>query len=203
MAERLKVRLLVLMALLLLPACAGRDAPDIVVVDSELATSVCRVVVVPFVDEAGDPGIGQLSSRIFSNELINSKQFTVIPEGEVRNFLRQKKMLIPDLMETRTKVYRQLGERLRVDAVIRGTIMNSGIDVSGREGSIPYLSIKVEMIDVKTGKLLIDTFHQRRGDEYRKIMHIGIVRTKTGLMARVAEEIISRWRTKGVANCLP
>ena len=162
---------------------------------------VCRVAVIPFVNETHDLGVGLLASRIFSNELVNAHLFTVVSEGGVRHFAAQKKLFMSDLRETQTALYRELGDNLQVDAVIRGTVMKSGIADTGQDGSVPFVGLKIEIVDVRSGKLLVDSFHQRRGDEYRKIMHVGIIRTKTGLLDRVVEEVIQQWKKNGVVKC--
>lgn len=186
---------------LLLCACSGRNNPNFVLVDSTSSSEICRVVVLPFVDEANDPGIAQLSSRVFRNELINSGLLIVESEGAVRNFMAQKKMIIADFMETRTRLYREFGEQLNIDTVVRGVVLNSGMDRKGKDGAIPFIALKLEVINAQTGQLIMDTFHRRRGDDYRKLMHVGVIRTKTELMARVAEEIIQTWKENGVRNC--
>lgn len=188
--------------LLFLSSCSGKS-PDIVIVSPESAARACRVAVLPFVDEANDPGIAQLSSRVFRNQLVSAGGVVVDSEGSIRRFLTQEKLLASDLMDTHTGIYRELAERLDIDTVIRGKVIKSGIDKKGSDGSIPFIDLKVEMVDARTGQLLVDTFHQRRGDDYRKIMHIGMIRTKTGLMSRVAEEIIEDWKKEGVVNCQP
>lgn len=190
-----------LSSLLLLVGCSAMSGPDLILVSEGATENVCRVVVFPFVNESKDLGISQLSSRIFRNELVSSGLFIVSSEGAIRNFMTQKKLFLADLRETRTRLYKELGENLQVDAVVRGTVMKSGMVDLGQDGDVPFVGLKIEIIDVQTGKLLVDTFHQRRGDDYRKIMHVGLVKTKTGLMAKVTEEIIQTWKSKGVSSC--
>lgn len=193
----------IFLLLFLQASCSFKGEPEIVMVSSEASSQVCHVVILPFIDESNDPGIASLSSRVFRNELINDGVFTVESEGAIRRFLTQKKLLASDMMDTRTSIYRELSERLSADAVIRGTILNSGLERTGKDGDIPYISLKVELVAARTGQLLVDTFHQRRGDDYRKLMHVGVVRTKTGLMVNVAQEIIDKWKKKGVVTCQP
>ena len=192
---------LLLILLITLCACTVTRSPDVVFASQRSNSEVCRVAVFPFVDEADDPGIAHLSSRVFRNELIRSGAVNVSSEGAVRNFMTQKKMHVDDLMSTRVGLYSELADRLQVEAIIRGTIIKSGVDKTGKDGTIPYVDMKVEMVDAQSGQLLVDTFHQRRGDEYRKIMHIGIVRTKTGLLVKTSEEIIDQWMKRGLLNC--
>ena len=190
-----------LLIFLTLSACSGKRGPGIVLIEPGSIANVCRVAVLPFVDEAKDRGIDQLSSRIFRNELVNSNLFIVESEGDLRIFMAQKKLVVSDFMETRTRLYQELGAKLRVDAVVRGTIIKSGIDKTVIGAPVPFITLKLELIDTRTGKLLMDTFHRRRGDDYRKLMHVGIVGTKTGLMVRVAAEIIQTWKKNGAEKC--
>lgn len=191
---------------LLLPllccACAGLGGPDTLYATRNPERPVCRVAILPFANESSDPGVSLLASRIFLNALTSSALFTMESEGEVQRFLVRKRLLATDFMTADTALYRDFSRELHVDAVIRGKIIESGIQEYGPDGVIPSLSLQVEMVDAETGQLLISTFHHRRGDDYRKAMHLGVVRTRSGLMDRMAEEILTSWKKERVANCL-
>lgn len=181
-------------------SCAHKGANTIVMAP-EGERKVCRIAVLPLTNESDDKSGGALVSYVFRNALIRADQFEVVGEGEVRNFLTKARILPDDLAQAPLQTYEALGRELVVDAVVRGKVIDIGEKNLGREGVIPYLNVYLELVDVSTGRPIISGFHRRKGDEFRTAMHFGVVRTKSQLMARVADEILDQWEKNGVSGC--
>jgi len=52
-----------------------------------LEVKVCRVVLLPFVNESRSPQLSTQAYRIFLSEIVQSKLFQIEPEGDLRHFL--------------------------------------------------------------------------------------------------------------------
>ncbi len=191
---------LVLALLLMCCSCAYKGANTFVMAPEE-AQTVCRVAVLPFNNESDDPSGGALVSNIFRNALIRAENFEVVGEGEVRSFLTRSRILPDNFVNAPLETYGILGKDLVVDAVVRGRVIDIGEKTLGREGVIPYLNLYLELVDVSTGRPIVSSFHRRRGDEFRTAMHFGVVRTRSELMAKVADEILGQWEKHGVRGC--
>ena len=74
--------------------------------------------------------------------------------------------------------------------------------VAGSSGSRhTFISLQVELHDARSGRLLLSSFLRRTGDDYTKVLHFGVVDTVSGLLQRMAREIITEWVEKGVSGC--
>ncbi len=192
---------LVLAMVLGLCACVSGGRPETHLLSKDSNVKVCRVAVLPFVNETLEKGAGTLMYRVFTNELVASGLCDVVSEGDVRQFMLLYRQLPQDLASTPTDLMEKMAKQLDVDAVVRGRIIRNGMESSGVDTRIPYVSLQLEMVSVPSGARLVNTFHQRKGDDFRKALHFGVVQTQTGLFARVAEEVVTDWRREGVFSC--
>ncbi len=178
--------------------CAGQRMPQ-TRMSAMAETDICRIAIMPFENRTRDDRAATMAYRVLMAELIGSGQLEVEPEGDVGLFrLRHRlfpgEMLLPDQ-------YADLARQMKVDAIVRGRITDIGYDSSRGERDIPYIALQLDLFDVRRGHPVLNTIHRRYGDEYRKIMHFGVITTTTGLMARMSQEIIADWLEKGVGNC--
>ncbi len=154
----------------------------------------CRVAVLPFANETDDFRVGRLVYRVFLSQLVLSREFQVIEEGRIRNFLRLERCLVGK--EPPPRVLRNLGERLGVEAIIGGTVLEAKEDRQGVS-----LAFYIWVRDAKSGTLLWTTYHAREGDDYQKIFHFGRVFTLTKLSERMVHEILNDWKKKDLGGC--
>jgi len=191
-------KLTALLILSSLCGCAGQRMPQ-TRMSAMAQTDICRIAIMPLENRTRDDQAATMAYRVFMAELIGSGQLEVEPEGDVGLFrLRHRlfpgEMLLPDQ-------YADLARQMKVDAIVRGRISDIGYDNSRGERDIPYIALQFDLFDVRRGHPVLNTIHRRYGDEYRKMMHFGVITTTTGLMGRMSQEIIADWLEKGVGNC--
>lgn len=178
-----------------LAGCAGNPRLQTRVV-AAAETNICSVAVMPFENWTRKSELSLLASRWLASELVQSQRFNMVQEGNVGMFLLRERLLPGTLLYK--DHYDTLDKQMDVDAVIQGRVVDAGM--VSRHGSelVPYLSLHVDIYDARTGQLLLNSVHQRWGDDYRKIMHFGVETTSSGLMKKMAQEIINDWFDKGV-----
>jgi len=198
MIRNVSVSLVLLCVLLFISACTA-SGPETRFSSDSFSIGICRVAVLPFVNQAKDNSAGIVAYRVFSSELVSSGLYSVVPEGDVQLFLQRKRLLPGALLDS--EIYRELGSELGVDAVIIGRVLDLEAIPSGRDGEIPEVALQTQIINVANGQPLVYTYHRRNGEEYRTFLHFGVVRTKSELLAIVSREIIADWQTKGISHC--
>ena len=186
---------------LALSACLPGSAPETLEVSAFSGKTVCRIAVLPFLNESREKDAGDLMYRVFLNELTAAGISEVVSEGDVRQFMTLFRQMPQEIHATSTPLMAQMAEQLGADALVRGRIVQYGTESVGQDARIPFVALQVEMVSVMDGARLFSTFHRRSGNDYRKALHFGLVRTKTGLFVRVASEVIDDWRSKGEFSC--
>ena len=159
---------------------------------------ICRIAVLPFVNNTDYVQGGAIVTRIFVAELNRLGGFTVVQEGDVRRILRQ--MQIAPKESPGYEQRRVLADRLGVDAIVSGEIVAMHEEVNTKETN-PLLAVDLKLLAVGSNTPVITTYHSRRGEEYRKLMHFGMVNTMTSLAVMVSDEILEIWFAKGVKPC--
>lgn len=191
---------IVLAAVIAAFGCVPSSSGPEVNVLGEAPKPICRIAVLPFVNTT-DYALGDaIVYRIFVAELNRLGVFTVAQEGDVRRILRQMK-----LTPQETPGHEQtlvLADRLGVDAIITGEIVDMH-EEEGAQDSDPLLAVDLKLLATGSNKPLLTTYHRRRGEDYRKVMHFGLVDTMTSLAVRVSDEILEIWFAKGLKPCAP
>ncbi|MEJ2200969.1 MAG: hypothetical protein P8X63_08150 [Desulfuromonadaceae bacterium] len=160
---------------------------------------VCRVAILPFENQTDNLEAATLAYRIFYSEMIAADLVDVVSEGDVRLFLLRNRLRPGPVLDANH--FEDLAKHLGVDAVVTGTLVEVGMDNRNGGEKIPFVALKLDMYDVQEGQRLLNTFHRRWGDDYRKTLHFGVVRTLSGVVAHLSEEILEDWREKGVGDC--
>lgn len=182
--------------LLLLAGCAGNPRLQTRLI-ADADTNICNVAVLPFENWTQKSELTLLAGRMFASQLVQSKAFNTVQEGDVGMFLLRQRLLPGTLLYK--KHYAALEDQLDLDAVIQGRIVEAGSYNQRGGRAIPLLSLNVDVYDARNGQLLLNSVHQRRGDDYRKVMHFGVVTTNSGLIEKMSQEIINDWFNKGVS----
>ncbi|HIJ78260.1 MAG TPA: hypothetical protein HPP69_02960 [Deltaproteobacteria bacterium] len=160
---------------------------------------VCSVAVLPFSSKTGYNQAGRLFYRIFMGQLVQAGSWQVTLEGDIRKIYRQMH-LAPWVKPTPEQI-KIIASRLGVERVIGGEILSMEEKVRGKAVE-PKVEVRVCIYDGSTGKLLVATIHRREGEEYRKMLHFGLVNSITGLSKIVVQEILTLWEKKGLVPCL-
>lgn len=162
------------------------------------STEICRIAVLPFVNNTDYVQGGTLCYRIFVTELNRLGGFTVAHEGDVRRILRQMKVNPKEMPS-----YEQnqvLADRLGVEAIITGEVV--AMDEKDRDQETdPLLALNLILHAAGSNKPLLTTYHSRRGADYRKVMHFGLINTMTSLAVKVSDEILEIWFAEGLKPC--
>lgn len=185
----------VLLLLLLLVGCGGPPHLQTkIMANADL--KVCSVALMPLENWTQQKELPQLVGQNLASELIVSKEFSLVQDGDVGMFMLRQRM------RPGTHLYREhfaaLDDQLKLDAIIQGRIVETGTVIRRGGQKVPFLSLHLDMYDARTGHLLLNTVHRRFGDDYRKVMHFGVVTTKSGLAAKMSQEIIEDWLDKGI-----
>lgn len=177
--------------------CASAQVPD-----SSPQTlnelQICNVAVLPFVNETEYNQGDVIFYRIFTAELHKVKGLSISQEGDVRKIYRQMRLDVkqtPDLDQLLI-----LGDRLGGQAFIMGKILK----MSEKKGSMdaqPLIAVNLRLVNAVTGKIIRTIYLSRTGEDFRKIMHFGLVNTITELASLLSDEIARKWFKEGGATC--
>ncbi len=159
---------------------------------------ICRVAVLPFLNESNYTQADLIVYKIFMAEFNTSTTFQVSQEGDVRKAFRQ--LQIYPQQKPSFDQLRILADRLGAQLLITGTVNEAGeVTAGGMPNS--HLVLTLQIIDAQSGRTLWNTYHKRDGQEYQKVMHFGLVATISGLARRMCREIIAAWLEGGLKAC--
>ncbi|NTV15028.1 MAG: hypothetical protein HGA96_14045 [Desulfobulbaceae bacterium] len=186
--------------MLLLCACSSKEPPTVLKQGGLPEDgNICRVAVLPFVNQTNYLQADDLFSRVFVSELVNSGNYQVAQEGDVRKFLQQMQVLPnqpPDIEQLRA-----MADRFGAQVVISGTVTEMSDKSEYGISQTPSLAVVVRIIEGDSGRTLWSTYTRREGFQYRKIMHFGLVNSVTSLAKFVSAEIVEAWNEEGFKKC--
>jgi hypothetical protein len=160
---------------------------------------VCRVAVLPFLNDSEFPFGDALVQKVFSAQFQQMNDHRVIQEGEVAKVYQQLHLLpgaAPSLEQ-----YRIIADRVGAQLLLTGIVLEMRETPGEHQTVNPQLILEIQLRDAWSGEVLWTTFHRREGTDYKKTMHFGTIHTVTGLCRQMAEEIFNLWRKKGFAQC--
>ena len=186
--ERLikRVILLFLSAFFVLPVlngCGGLSGPSYSL-RGEDTGRIRKLAVLPFYNRSRNSDAGDIVTNIFVSELFKDSGYLVEEPGNIRQFFIQEQ--VEKLGEIGVERLKILGKRLRVDAVLLGTV-----DVFDDRRGVPSVGINARIVESGSGRLVWTAEHERRGDDYAIIFEVGTVRTPARLAQKVVKEMIS------------
>lgn len=186
------------LALLSLSAC-GPKLPTLHKLTPLPQEKTCRIAVLPFLNQTGYPEANAIFYRIFLAELVQSGRFDIVQEGDVRDVFHHLRVWPgQDPQKEQMKI---LGDRLGVKIVIAGTVVEMA-EVPEAKIINPTLAVSLKILDTESSQTIWCTFHRREGEQYRKMMHFGVVNTVTGLAHRVSQEVLELWFKEGLKGCI-
>lgn len=161
--------------------------------------NICRVAVLPFANQTEYNQADDIFGRVFVTELINSGNYQVAQEGDVRKFFQQMQVLPGQLPHV--EQMRGLADRLGVQIIVAGAVVEMQDKTMYGRRLDPTLAVIIRIIEGSSGRTLWTTYNRREGRQYRKIMHFGLVNTATELAKRVSAEIAEAWLEEGLRKC--
>ena len=182
-----------------LTACGQKNSN--VVQLAPLPGSICRVAVLPMINKTEYQEGNILFYRVFVSELSRLGNFELSPEGDVRQAFRQIQVL-PAVQLPSYDQLRIVGDYLNAEIMIGTTILEMK-DVFSKGEVIPYITVRLDILDAKSGKKLWSVYHRRDGSQYRKVMHFGVITAMTQLAKQVSKGILDILDSKGfVGKCI-
>ncbi len=146
-------------------------------------SSINKVAVLPFYNISGTKDAGRVVSETYVTELFKSGKYEVEEPGNVRHFMIQERVgVIGELEVERIQL---LGKRLKVDAVLVGTVEEF---TAGLKNNV--VSISARMIDSESGAVIWMNNRRRKGDDYTIIFDFGEIKSVTGLANKVVAEMV-------------
>ena len=142
----------------------------------------------PFVNESGKRGAGEIVANIFISVIFKSGIFDVEERGNIERFLLNEKVKNVNAMDI--EQIKRLGERLNIDAIFVGTVEEFSGSDKGDRSTTPMVGIRVRLIDIKTGKIVWMVRHKRRGEDYVTVFNFGRIRSISALTKKVVSEVI-------------
>lgn len=138
--------------LAVLAGCAAKRGAQVTFHEPAMDFSLVHTVaVVPFTNLSATQTAGERVRGVFMTMLQATGQIYVLPTGEVQRGLARMDLANPSQPSGEDVV--TLGKTLSVDAVITGSVLEYGEARSG-SAAANYVSISVQMLESKTGKLV-------------------------------------------------
>jgi len=161
--------------------------------------AICRVAVLPFLNDSDFPLGDAVVSKVFAMQFQDSGNYLVIQEGDILKVYQQLQIM-PNAVPTLEQL-QIIANRLNAQLLITGIVLEMRED-RGQHGTVnPMLIVDIQIRDGRSGETLWNAFHRRQGTDYKKTMHFGTIHTVTGLSRQMAEEIINLWFNKGLTQC--
>jgi TolB-like protein len=143
-----------------------------------------KIAVMPFYNISGRRNAGEFVSSAYVTELFKSGRFRVEEPGNIRQFLIQERVgTIGGMDHYRLKV---LGKRLRVDAVLLGTVEEFEDGTRG----VPSVAVTARMVEASSGRVIWSAQNKKRGDDYTVVFDFGELRTVSVLTHMVVKEMV-------------
>lgn len=159
---------------------------------------VCSVAVLPFRNKSGYKQGDRIVYRIFLSELVMHGAWRVALEGDVRKIYRQ--LHLKPWEQPSPEQIKVIASRLGVERVIGGEIFVMEEKIH-KQYVNPVLGLQLNVYEGETGRILLSTIHRRQGDDYRTMMHFGLINSVTNLSRRLTQEILTEWKQRGLLPC--
>ncbi|WP_041718799.1 hypothetical protein [Desulfurivibrio alkaliphilus] len=162
-----------------------------------LAEAPRSLAVLPVIDHGDHPPGGRLLMLLLADELAACRQWRVALEGDVMNVYRQLRLppwQVPDQHQLQA-----IAGRLGAELLIAGEVLAME-ERPAADLTRTMLEVRVRVFD-RHGRQLWSTSHQRRGEDYRTLLHFGVPHTISGLARNAAGEILTHWQGKEWLLC--
>ena len=188
----------IVLPVLLLTGCGG-NLPYFAQRVPLPAGPVCRVAIVPFLNNSEYPLADVIFQKVFSAQIQKSGDYHVIQEGDIHK-IYQELHILPGEKPTQEQL-QIVADRTDAQILITGTVLEMREDPARHDTNNPLIATDIQIINPRNGETFWTTYHSRDGNYYNKIMHFGSIHTVTGLSQQIAVEIINLWFKKGLNQC--
>ena len=160
---------------------------------------ICRVAVLPFLNDSDFLFADAIVSKVFSAQLQEMGDYLIVQDGDILKIYQQLHIL-PGVAPTLEQL-QIIADRAHAQLLISGVVLEMR-ENRGEHGTVnPLLIEEIQIRDGRNGETLWTVFHRRQGTDYKKTMHFGTLHTVTGLSRQMTEEIINLWFKKGLTQC--
>jgi len=122
-----------------------------------------NIAVIPFENLSQSQGAGQQATLMFVTEVLASETFDVVEMGETSKALTEMNLVRTGTLDIEQIV--QLGKRLKVQALIFGTVGESSVLRSGGF-STPSITLDLRMVETETGTTVWAASHTESGSNW-------------------------------------
>lgn len=197
-------KLLLLLLLFCLGGCTGLlQRTDSLPMHRQMAPlpagTICRVAVLPFLNDSDYPLAEVIFAKVLASQLIALGNYQFVPEGDVLKIYQQLRIM-PNQVPTPEEL-EIIASRLEAQLLVTGKVIEMRENPGQQRSVNPLLAVDVMLRDGKSSEPLWGGYHRRQGTDYRTAMHFGTIQTVTGLSRQAAEEIIHLWFKKGLTQC--
>ena len=151
-----------------------------------------RVAILPFENLSERKGAGLIVGNIFTVAVVRSGFFEVVEPGMVTEALLAIGVAAYGNIDLDTVA--ALRERLKVDAVMLGTVLEYSEGLKQGAASSPEVAFDSRMLDAPEGRIVWFAERVRNGDDTRIAMHLGTVRAMVPLVLHAANELLGTLR---------
>lgn len=187
----------IVIVFIFLAGCA-REVPRLYEFADLPENGACKIAVLPLVDKGSYPRGASIVYKVLVAELVASGHFQVVLEGDILELYKQL-MIYPNVQPDQEQL-KILGGRLGATLFIGGDILKMQ-ERENRNIVETDLTFILRMYDAADGRMLWETYHRRRGDDYQKLLHFGRINTITGLARQMTREVIRLWLENGMIPC--
>ncbi len=166
----------------------------------QLQVRLCRVALLPLLNETENTTAATLCYRTMVTELMAAPPLRVCNPAEVKNALRRRQIYPSEIYSAQAPLLKAMAKELQVDGYIRGKVITFTREYADSATQVPHITLQLELLKAD-GSLISQVFYTRRGDDYRSLMHYGVVYSYTELAARMTREIIVKWIEQGQVGC--
>lgn len=191
---------LFVLLIVLASGCSVKDTPT-VLKQGPLPDegNICRIAVLPFVNQTSYQQGDDIFARVFASELVNKGGYQVAQEGDIRKFYQQMQLLptqVPSVEQLRA-----LADLLDVQVIVAGAVVEMRDKSELGQILDPSVAVIARIIEGGSGRTLWASYIRREGNQYRKIMHFGLVNSITSLASHSSAEIVAEWQKQGFKKC--
>ncbi len=158
--------------------------------------SPCKVAILPFKNEVKDENAGEKTALIFYSAFVSNGIDVVLPQ-DVKNLMTGRHFFPYQSIPQSFLDF--LRNNLNVGLVITGKVMT--YRPYGGGSRYPEIRIWIEGISTKTGRRVFSAYVVHRGDDFRKVLEFGVVKSMTKLIFVSSDELMKNLQEAGI-KCL-
>jgi len=170
-------------ALVLLFSLLGCGTSFVAKKDTFDSSTIKKIAVLPFYNISGHKDAGRVVSEAYMTEIFKSGKYDVEEPGNVRHFMVQERVGVVGELEI--EKIQILGKRLKVDAVLVGTVEE--YEDRSKESVV---AISSRLVATETGEVVWMNYRRKKGSDYTKVFDFGAVFSVALLANKVVEEMV-------------